>query len=350
MEITTFRQLSRSALLTTVIIGTVLMAGCARMEKEAFPKYRETRVLMGTEVQIDVCEGRYAQEKIDQAFKAAWARLGDISWRMNVLDERSDVHKINQSGMQPVTVGADTYKVLKDAQQFSRMTDGAFDITVWPLMQLWRDSEINDTFATPEQIRKVQSSVGSDLIQLLPDDRVQLLHPQTKIDLGGIAKGYAVDEAARILREHGITDFYIDAGGDLYVGGKNCQNEPWRIGIRDPRDRSRVIEVVLVSDMAVVTSGNYEQHYMIKGQRWSHIINPVTGYPQKGVVSATVVAPSAEGADALATALCVLGGPLGKQHIDRLDSPYASLIFSSNGPGSVERFESQEFKIFQYKK
>ena len=145
-------------------------------------------------------------------------------------------------------------------------------------------------------------------------------------------------------------NFFIDAGGDIYVGGKNCSGEPWRIGIRDPRDRSKIIDIVNVADKAVATSGDYEQYYQIQDQVWSHIINPITGYPQKDVISATVIAQSAIEADALATALCVLGQDRGTEHINALEKPYASLIIVKCESETIKKFASEEYEKYKYKK
>ena len=168
--------------------------------------------------------------------------------------------------------------------------------------------------------------------------------------MGGIAKGYAVDEAARVFREKGIDSFFIDAGGDVYAGGRNCVGKPWRIGIRDPRDSKNIIDVVEVIDGAVATSGDYEQYYEIRNQRWSHIIDPSSGYPQKEVISATVIAPSAMRADALATALCVLGVRLGTDHIDELGKKYASLMIIDKRTDGIKKISSHEYNNYRYKK
>ena len=313
-------------------------------------KYSETKMLMGTVVQMDVCRNQADISEIESAYNDIWERLETISWRMNVADESSDIAKINKSGLEAILIAPDTYHVLRESIDLARSTKGAFDITVKPLMNLWRKAERNNILPSETMVMKVQFLVDYEHIQLLGNHHVRLLKKWAKIDLGGIAKGYAVDEAARIFRKHGITSFFIDAGGDIYVGGKNCAGEPWRIGIRDPRDRSKTIDIVEVEDRAVVTSGDYEQHYLIEGQKWSHIINPLTGYPQKGVISATVIAPSAMEADALATALCVLGGGPGTKQINALKAPHASLIISKQKSCAIKKFESEEYKKYKYKR
>lgn len=318
------------------------ISGCVPREVPRVNKYRETQMLMGTIVHIDVCREAQNTESSKSAYKAAWERLENIAWRMNVLDARSDVAKINTS-TEPVLVGPDTYAVLTHALKYFRQTEGAFDITVWPLINLWKQSEKNNIFPTPEQIQKTLKMIGADNIQLLPNNFVKRVNSETQIDLGGIAKGYAVDEVARIFREHGVSNFFIDAGGDIYVGGQNCSGEPWRVGIRDPRDKSKIIDIVELTNGAVATSGNYEQYYTIENERWSHIIDPNSGYPQKDVVSSTVIAPSAMEADALATALCVLGGDSGTGLIDALAAKYASLIIVGGQSNQIKKYPSQTY-------
>jgi len=321
------------------------ISGCSRSEEARAGKYRETQMLMGTIIHIDVCQEVQNTENGKLAYKTAWERLEDIAWRMNVLDVRSDVSKINTS-TEPVLVGSDTYAVLKHALKYFRQTGGAFDITVWPLIKLWKQSEINNTFPTVEQIQMTLKMIGTDNIQLLPNYFVQRSNFQTQIDLGGIAKGYAVDEVARIFREHGILSFFIDAGGDLYVGGQSCSGKPWRIGIRDPRDQSKTIDIVELVDGAVATSGDYEQYYIIDSERWSHIIDPNTGYPQKNVISSTVIAPSAMEADALATALCVLGSQLGTELMDTLTVKHASLIIINDESNQIKKTPNKTYSNY----
>ena len=334
-----------SVYLAFLLIGAGLIVFFL-MKEPRTDKYRETQMLMGTVIHIDVCPGVQDTEKGKLAYKAAWERLEDIAWRMNVLDERSDVSKINHSDLDPVLIGADTYKVLKQSMYYYKITKGAFDITVWPLISLWQRSEKNNRFPTEDEIQNAQKMIGMDNIRLLADNLVRRLNPETQIDLGGVAKGYAVDEVARIFREHEISNFFIDAGGDVYVGGTNCSGNLWRIGIRDPRDPSKIIDIVELTDSAVATSGNYEKFYTIKNEQLSHIIDPSSGYPQKDVVSATVIAPSAIEADALATALCILSVESGIQLMDTRTKNHASLIVVKDRSDQIKKFPNKSYARF----
>lgn len=329
------------------LVGAILLViGCGRPHK-ALTRYSEKKGLMGTVVQIDVCLDGEDQLDVDAAYTAMWERLSEISWRMNVYDPNSDVSKVNRAFPEAVEVGADTHAMLRRSVAYARETQGAFLISVWPLIKLWRASQESQEPPAADVLQTTLRQINLDQLVLKADNKVARLNRTISLDLGGIAKGYAVDEAARIFREHGFRNFYIDAGGDIYVGGLNCRSEKWRIGIKDPRDRQRIIETVAVSDQAVTTSGNYEQFLVINGERYSHIIDPATGNPQRDVVSATVIAPTAEAADVYSTALTVLGGERGTALIDRDHPEMASLIFTRQPNGNVVRTESRSLGSYQ---
>ena len=303
-------------LILLILLG-VFIASLTRPHSKLV-KFSEAQSLMASIIKIDVCAEPAQKARVKEAFQDVWKRLEDISWRMNVFDERSDVAKVNSAYPDPVPIGADTYEVLKEAIRFNQISLGAFDITIWPLCQLWKEAEEKNVFPSLERIKTAQRLVGIDKVKLLENNQVKLAQDGTRIDLGGIAAGYVVDEAVRIFRGYEIRNFLIDAAGDMYAGGLNCEGKPWRVGISDPRDRSKFLGVVALSNAAVTTSGNYEQYFNIQGKSWSHIINPVTGFPQKEVVSATVIGPRTIDADALATAVCVLGREVGTKVIDSL--------------------------------
>ena len=342
---------------TFVIFSVVVMAGSCPTVAAAAEKYSESRPLFGTIVKIDACYEKQEEPKALTGIKKAWERLDEIQWRMNIYDERSDITKINNSNQKAVTIGADTYQLLKDSTFFTNLTKGAFDITVYPFIQLWKKAEETNALPSKEDLEHAKSAVGSANIEFLDENHVRLLNRETAIDINGIASGYGADEAARILRENDLHDFLIDTGGELFASGRNCKEESWRIGVSDPRlpageagKPTELIDVIELNDMGVSTSGNYEKYYEIQGQRWSHIINPMTGYPQMEVTSATVIAPTATQADVLSTALCVLGAEKGIALIESLGSHFAALVFEQDGDDKLVTHQSANYEQFRSKK
>ena len=222
----------------SVLIGLTTV-GCDRLSrpKEIY-KFHEARELMTTVAQLDVCFPLDEKGKVAKAVEKVWERWDDIAWRMNVFDARSDVARINNAQGASVQVGEDTYALLKDSQHYKEWTWGAFDITIWPLVRLWKESAKLDQIPTSQEISAAREDLGVQGIEFLPSHHVRVPNPRTQIDLGGIAGGYAVDEGARILLENGFSNFLIDLGGDMYAHGLNCEGQRWRVGIRDPLDIS----------------------------------------------------------------------------------------------------------------
>lgn len=316
-------------LIITLFLFTV--SGCTR----AVPleKFRQSRSLMATFVQLDVCAPPSAAASLEPVFDKVWERLEEISWRMNVYDDRSDIAKITENRHESVVIPEDTYFVLQKAKEFSRLSGGAFDVTVWPLIKLWKAGAKSSQLPSAAEIDTILAQIGMDKVELLENNTVVLKSDIASIDLGGIAKGYAVDEAARIFREEGYTNFYIDAGGDVYGGGLNCKRKKWRIGIRNPKKKDEIVAIVGISNQAVTTSGNYEQFYEIEGKTYSHIIDPRTGYPQTSVISSTVIAPNATDADALSTALTVLDQAASEEMFNQLSGEYVGYVFRESEMG-----------------
>jgi len=326
------------------IAGLVLFhCGCQGQPKAKLIRYRQTRLHLGTIVHLNVCATPNDRQRMDQAFSRTWAMFDHIYARMSPWDPESDVFRINHTYPQPVQVDCVTYKVIEAAVHYSALTNGAFDITVLPLDSLWSDHQTKRIIPDHQLLLEKKQYVGSHYLKLIPPDRVQRLSPNTRVDLGGIAKGYAIDEAARIFREEGFHDFYIEAGGDVYGGGVNCQGRPWQIGIRHPRQPRKIFDVLALNDMAATTSGDYVRFFVVDEQRWSHIINPITGYPQRGVASATVVAPRAMTADALSTALCILTHRMGLPIIEAMGPGYAALILEEDADGRLRSYPSERY-------
>ncbi|MCD4781920.1 MAG: FAD:protein FMN transferase [Candidatus Omnitrophica bacterium] len=322
-----------------VLIGVVVLF---LTRPKGWSKYSESRTLMGTFVTLEVCQPTIDEHQLKQVFSQVWEKLDAIEERMSVYNQKSEVSTINEAGNEPVQISTEMYHVLRSSKKFNQLTQGAFDITVGPFIALWKDAQDADVIPTEEHIQAVQRYVGMDNIEINKDE-VRKTSKQVKIVLGAIAKGYAVDVAARILSQHRISDFHINAGGDLFVQGFNCLRQPWRIGIRNPKNKNENVDILHLSGQAVTTSGDYEQFYQIQGQQWSHIIDPRTGYPQQSIMSATVIAPTAMEADALSTALTVLSSEDGVALMNTLGEGYASIVFSQDARGKMTSFKSCKY-------
>lgn len=262
-----------------------------------------TEAAMGTLVTIHVVrDGVEADEAISRAF--GWFHA--IEERCTRFDEQSELRQLIAQAGRPVPVSAILYEAVQFALLVAEETGGAFDPTVGHRMEA-RGFDRNHRTGKRTHSAITQEDASYRDVQLDPERRTITLHHPLTLDLGAVAKGLAVDTAARELEA--FTDFAIDAGGDLYLGGLNQHGAPWSVGIRHPRRERELVASLLVSNQAVCTSGDYE--------RRDHILNPHSGKSAIEVASATVVAPRAMLADALATAVFVLGPLKGIQLLNR---------------------------------
>lgn len=324
----------------------LLLSGCAG---PGTPKrFSESKEFFASVVRLDVCYAPNQKEALDLAVAEIWERFADIHSRLSVYDPQSDLSRVNQSYPDAVTVGADAWTILRASLYYNRLSNGEFDVTIGPLLRLWKESEKNGVLPMTEQIHAVQKTMGPDKFELLEKNQVRRLHAQAQITIDSIADGYAADEAARILRAYGFANFLVDTSGELYAGGHSCRGRPWRVGVNDPRDplRSSLVETVSLSDLAVTTSGNYEHFYTIAGKRYSHVISPLRGFPREAIVSATVIAPSAQFSDFLSTALCLMDPAQGIAMIERLGESHAAMILIDKGHGRLTRKTSRRYERY----
>ena len=324
----------------------VLVAGCG--QAGPLRKFSETRAMFGSVARLDVCYAPGQERALAEVISGIWTRFEDIHSRLSVYDPAGDLTRVNHSFPDAVTVGADTWTLINDAVYYNRLSGGEFDITVYPLLRLWKDSEKNGAVPTAEQIRAVQQLLGTDKFELFKNNRVRVLNPGVQLTIDSIADGYAADEAARILRARGFANFLVDTTGELYAGGHSCEGRPWQVGVKDPGDPfgGRMVDVLALRDMAVTTSGNYEHFYTVGGKRYSHVISPKTGYPREDIVSATVVAPNTEISDFLSTALCLLDPGKGADLVDSLGEGYASMVLIDAGDGRLTARESRRYRQY----
>ncbi|MGI6357748.1 MAG: FAD:protein FMN transferase [Bacillota bacterium] len=282
--------------------------------------------IMGTYI-----EARAYGRRAEAALDAVYARLAEIEQRMSINLADSEISQVNQqAGSEPVQVSADTFEVVQQALRFAELTGGKFDPTIQPVVSLWKIGSPEARVPTPEEIGAYLAFVDYHLIELNAKTKsIFLPLAGMGLDLGGIAKGYAADEAVTIMRQYGIRNGIISLGGNLYAIGQNpAGDRPWRIGVQDPEDtRNTYVAVLEPVDETMVTSGAYERYLIADGKVYHHIIDPDTGYPaETDVLSSTIVATSSIDADALSTSVFILGREQGMQLIESLPGIEAVVI------------------------
>lgn len=277
----------------------LFISGCSGK----YEPIKESRIALGTVVEITVASAD--EEAARKVLERAFAEFERVEALLSGYRPDSEIAKLNATG--EGRLDPEVFRLLQRAREVSGISDGAFDVTVGAVVDLWRFDE-GGSVPGEEELRQALASVGYLGLQLDPEDRtVRLAVEGMKVDLGGIGKGYAVDMAAEVLRGGGIDEAIIDAGGDLLLLGARPGKNFWRIGIRHPRDPARLLVSLDLADTAVVTSGDYERFFMDGSTRYHHILDPKTGRPATGCQSVTVMAPRATEADAYATAAFVLG-------------------------------------------
>ena len=286
---------------------------------------RRSQLMMGTVVEI-VATGQ-DNDLLDEAVTAAFAEMARLEKLLSKYQSTSDISRLSlsESGGEIAQETADVFALGLDV---ARKSDGAFDLTLGKLKSLWGFDKEAPTIPEVKAISEALTGIGP-LALSLEGRSIQKHSPQLQIDLGGIAKGYAVDRAISILKERGVTSAAVNAGGDMYLLGQRMKR-PWKIGIQHPRQEAGILETVQVSDRAVVTSGDYERFFEQEGVRYHHIFDPKSGMPARSCQSVTVIAESVALSDALATAVFVLGPEAGLKLLDQY-SQVEGLITSADG-------------------
>ncbi len=292
----------------------------------------------------------------NRLFHETGGLLQKLEAEMSYFIPRSDVSQLNSSnGNAPVTMGATTFEVLKAADTFYRLSGGAFDVTAAPLTALWRTCINTGKLPADAEIQRLRLLVGGSRLELDEQKHTAKVGHGQSVDLGGIGKGFAADMVKEAYRKLGVTSAFVNLGGNVNTLGGKTDGEPWMIGLQDPRNpRGNFIAGLAVADRSAVTSGDYEKCFEAHGKRYHHIIDSKTGYPaDSDLMSATVLSPSSMEADALSTAVFVLGLRDGMELIGKTPQVEAVLItkektvfitkglknsFAVNGDGHGYRF------------
>jgi FAD:protein FMN transferase len=314
--------------------------------EEGPQKQEFLQIRMGVPVNIQV----YAADPAlaNQAVEAAYERMRELDRILSDYDPDSELMQLVHTAVpgKDIPVSGELLRVLQESQTVSERSDGAFDVTVGPIVRLWRRARRRRAMPDPQDLAAALTSVGYRNLRIDADEStVALLLPEMRIDLGGIAKGYAADEALRVLREHGLSQALVDAGGDIVAGDPPPGRNGWRIAIEALHSGDSAENLIELSNASVATSGDAYQFVEIDGVRYSHIVDPKTGLGLTTRSSVTVIAPTGMQADSLASAVSVLGPERGIELIENTSDTEAFVV-TADESGSTHTFQSSGFGTF----
>ena len=324
----------------------LLVGGCRSPNSTSIQnlqRFEFSSTHMGTLFSITV----YAPEKAaaQSAAEAAFRRVAALDDIMSDYQADSELMRLCEAPPgQPVPVSVELFDVLQKAQRFSDLTDGAFDVTVGPLVRLWRSARKKKVLPALSEVQAATASVGHKKLRLDRKARtVTLLAANMRLDLGGIAKGYAADQALAVLKGRGLDRTLVAASGDIAIGNPPPGQRGWKIGIATiDALRNETARTVFLRNAGISTSGDTEQYTEIGGARYSHIVDPVTGLGLTNRLQVTIIAADATTTDALATGVSVLGSERGLALVDSLRGTAALIFRKTDGQERV--FTSRRFK------
>uniref|UniRef100_UPI00404ADDB6 FAD:protein FMN transferase n=1 Tax=Gelidibacter sp. TaxID=2018083 RepID=UPI00404ADDB6 len=302
--------------------------------------YKQTLKLMGSRFDITVVANDSVQGHI--YINDAIEEISRIEQLISSWDPKSQTSEVNRNaGIKAVKVDKELFDLIERSIAISKLTDGAFDITYASMDKIWKYDGSMIQMPSEDVIKASVRKIGYQNIILNKEATTVFLKLEgMKIGFGAIGKGYAADKAKDLLMSKGVKSGIINASGDMNTWGLQLNGEPWKVAITNPMDKTKAYGLLPISDGAVVTSGNYEKFVEFNNVRYSHIIDPRTGYPSTGIISVTVFAPKAELADALATSVFVMGKEVGLNRINQLPKVECIII---DEHGNV--FTSNNIKI-----
>lgn len=307
--------------LALLIVGTVLII----MQQHNMPYVHNEGKIFGTTYHITYQSYQDLQPEIEKALK-------DVDNSLSPFNKTSIITKVNENT--PVTVNKMFIDVFRLAEKISKETDGAFDITVAPLVNAWGFGFEEGNDPDKKTIDSLLTLVGFDKVSLTTTGEVKKRDPRIKLDCSAIAKGYGCDVVASVLQQHDVTNYMVEIGGEVVTKGINENRVPWRIGVNKPTDdpmqeSQELVTVLNVTDKSMATSGNYRNFYYKEGKKYAHTIDPKSGTPvQHSLLSATVLARNCATADAYATSFMVMGMEKAKQVLEKHPELMAYFIYS----------------------
>lgn len=314
----------------------------------------KTEYMLGTICTIKVYDGNK-----DEALTKAFNRIKNIEDKMSVNKEGTELDAVGDSaGKNPIKVSDDTFYVLTKGKHYSEQAVGAFDITIGPLVKLWGIGTDKARVPSKDEIDTKKSLINyKDLILDEKGKTAFLKMPGMSLDLGGIAKGYAADEATRILKENGVKHGIVNLGGNVLAINDNPDGHPWKIGVQNPLEpRGEVMGTVEVTNKTVVTSGIYERYLEQNGKKYHHILNPFTGYPMdNSLASVTIITNTSIDADAMTKSIFYKGIEKGPEYVKSLKGIEAIFVtknkevYITDGLKGNFKITNAEFKLINNK-
>lgn len=324
-------------IITSLLVVTFLTACSIKKTEATVEPLRRTEFLLGTVVTISLYDHQ-SEEILDLAMN----KLKELEDTLSINKTGTLIDQVNEAaGITPVVVDENTYKVIEKGLTYSKLTNGAFDITIGPIVKLWNIGFPEARVPSADEVKQTLPLVGFDKVILdSAHSSIYLTDKGMHLDLGGIGKGYAADEMAALLRENGVKHAIIDLGGNIYTLGDKPGNQLWTIGVQDPfNPRGKTIGRLKTANKSIVTSGVYERFVKDEsGKQYHHILSPKTGYPYENqIAGVTIVSDSSTDGDALSTAVFAMGVEEGLAFVETLEGVDAifitldSKIYTTNG-------------------
>lgn len=291
---------------------------------------KRTTLLMGSRFDISIvaADSATAVQSIDEVV----AEISRIEYLISDWKPETQISKVNQNaGIKPVVVDREVFLLAQRAINLSKLTEGAFDISFASMDKVWKFDGSMTEMPTAETIKNSVAKINyKNVILDSVRSTIYLKEPGMKIGFGALGEGYAADQCKALMMAKGILAGIVNGSGDMRTWGEQPNGKPWYVGLTNPFKKEKLLAAVPLTNGAITTSGNYEKFVVFNGQRYSHIINPVTGYPSTGITAVTVMGPEAEVANGFSTSIMVLGAEKGLALLEKFPA-YSCIIFTDNG-------------------
>lgn len=343
------KNIKRFLSLAFILIMSFTFIGCSKKEDTTKP-LSKTEYFMGTVLTITLYDNK-DEKIIDKAFD----RVRELESLVSINKDGTELDKVNDNaGISPVKVSDDTYTIVKKGLEYSKLTNGYFDITVGPIVKLWSIGLPEAKVPTDDEIKEQLKYINYNNLVLNDDEKsIFLKEKGMKIDLGGIAKGYTADQISLVLKDEGVTKAIIDLGGNVYALGEKSEDTPWRIGVQNPSEsRGEIIGSLSITNKSIVTSGIYERFIEQDGKKYHHILSPFNGYPYDNeIAGVTIISTESIDGDALSTSVFAMGVEKGLEfvnsqpNIDAIFITKNNEVFISSGVRDIFNMTNSDFKL-----